>query len=647
MRKLLLLLLPFVLIASWGKWDKKGHWNEWAKGGNGGGPPPTDSIGAEWNLTGNPIGGGIGYDDIIDYTSLSNNHTTSFLVTTSGTPEDSFAAFMTLANTGDTIFIRADVELDFTDNHYDVINAGVLVAGDRGATVAETTSWGALIKTSTIESSAEILRMSANTRVTGLRFRGHWSELNNIPLTDSVSDYAPSVYYALLAAADSIEIDNCEFWGWSGAPVNIASPVGSDGFNIHHNYLHHSNAIYKTYPWNCTGKSEGYSLTGNLSHTASFAMWGGGSGSGSMYGNVSYNIVTPKVRYNTFNWHSGTDDSVPTDTIFNNTFWNSCYVAGGNVFGGTGSHNEDSAYIYNNWFMRDSAECFGDMGGVRFHAVNNQFSTDPPDGVSNLNPTATIVASDTSGTNSLTVKFTATGSSDPDGSITTYHWWFGDSAGSDNTARVTTHNDTVSHTYGEIGLYTVELLVQDDDGLPAWAYQNILVEPESGIWLSAWVNDRSHEETTYADWYYKQILIGNDTVYNKDLAGANGWEHVILDISSEVGASDSVTVEFRLACAKDTSNALCGPWALVDNIYVFGGTVVASDFEGETWSGNYYGRNSANWDGGYSGNTMKAIEENAFCFGLKGYRLYNDPTTGAQSDGDYSFVKQKIDILGQ
>lgn len=74
----------------------------------------------------------------------------------------------------------------------------------------------------------------------------------------------------------------------------------------------------------------------------------------------------------------------------------------------------------------------------------------------NLDPTAVASASPTTGNAPLAVSFAGTGSSDPDGTIASYTWDFGDgNAGS---------QATVNHTYANAGTYTVTLTVMDDDG---------------------------------------------------------------------------------------------------------------------------------------------------------------------------------------
>src|SRR5206468_970577 len=70
-------------------------------------------------------------------------------------------------------------------------------------------------------------------------------------------------------------------------------------------------------------------------------------------------------------------------------------------------------------------------------------------------PNQPPVAAFSSSCNGLSCSFTST-SSDPDGSISSYSWSFGD--GGTSTAQ------NPSHTYGAGGTYTVRLTVTDDQG---------------------------------------------------------------------------------------------------------------------------------------------------------------------------------------
>lgn len=86
--------------------------------------------------------------------------------------------------------------------------------------------------------------------------------------------------------------------------------------------------------------------------------------------------------------------------------------------------------------------------------------------INNVPPTATPSATPTSGTNPLLVSFTGAGT-DPDGTIVSYAWAFGDGATS------TLQNPT--HTYASPAGYTATLTVTDDLGATGSASVNITV----------------------------------------------------------------------------------------------------------------------------------------------------------------------------
>jgi PKD repeat protein len=80
----------------------------------------------------------------------------------------------------------------------------------------------------------------------------------------------------------------------------------------------------------------------------------------------------------------------------------------------------------------------------------------PKSGVANQPPVAVASATPNSGYAPLSVSFNSAGSSDPDGSIASYSWAFGDGG--------TGTGATASHTYQNPGGYTAVLTVTDNQG---------------------------------------------------------------------------------------------------------------------------------------------------------------------------------------
>ncbi len=77
-----------------------------------------------------------------------------------------------------------------------------------------------------------------------------------------------------------------------------------------------------------------------------------------------------------------------------------------------------------------------------------------PAGTGNQPPAAQVAASSASGVAPLAVNFSGSGSTDPDGSIVSYAWTFGDSTNGSGV--------TISHIYGSPGTYTATLTVTDN-----------------------------------------------------------------------------------------------------------------------------------------------------------------------------------------
>ena len=80
-------------------------------------------------------------------------------------------------------------------------------------------------------------------------------------------------------------------------------------------------------------------------------------------------------------------------------------------------------------------------------------------GPANQPPVAAASATPTSGTTPLAVSFSSAGSNDPDGTITSYAWTFGDGG--------TGSGASTSHTYTTAGTFTATLKVTDNAGATA------------------------------------------------------------------------------------------------------------------------------------------------------------------------------------
>ncbi|NNE34211.1 MAG: PKD domain-containing protein, partial [Rhodothermales bacterium] len=102
---------------------------------------------------------------------------------------------------------------------------------------------------------------------------------------------------------------------------------------------------------------------------------------------------------------------------------------------------------------------------VRLTVIDNQSATGTasatinvtaPETPSNRLPSASFSASQVSGGDPYTVRFDGSPSFDPDGTIASYSWDFGDESGASGVS--------ASHTYSGAGSYTVTLTVTDNNG---------------------------------------------------------------------------------------------------------------------------------------------------------------------------------------
>lgn len=84
-------------------------------------------------------------------------------------------------------------------------------------------------------------------------------------------------------------------------------------------------------------------------------------------------------------------------------------------------------------------------------------------------PNQPPVAAFTATPDNLKVSVDASASSDPDGSVVSYAWDFGDGA--------TATGVTAEHTYGTAGTRTITLVVTDDDGATSTTTESVTVEP--------------------------------------------------------------------------------------------------------------------------------------------------------------------------
>jgi PKD repeat protein len=475
---------------------------------------------------------------------------------------------------------------------------GVTLASGRGRMLCDTASWGGLIYTDNVgESRWEIFKTGgSNTRITGLRFRGSYSTLEGRSLSDSFAiPVAPEMAIGISVAP--CEIDNCEFWGFGSRPIDV---YGGTNNYVHHNYFHNGSHVYPGYGF-CVSSNGKVILEANFWDYHRTPIAGGGYGStGSKY-EVRYCIISERTDGPLDRHGTGVHpQSAAADYIHNNTIRFHGYAPTGvNGFDLRG-YAVDSVFIFGNWcWNNDSADTWHyytyngqDTNKVRIY--DNSYGTNPPAGVQGKIPVANILASIDSGGVPLTVTFKATGSYDPDGSIRAFYWNFGDSCRLSNYQRYSDINDSVQYTFEEIGVYHTELMVTDDAGISASEYIDIEVSPNcDSSYLSCWIKDRYHDR--YHGYFKKQMLIDNVVVWERDIAGDCGWEHVIVNVSDQTAGKDSVSVAFRLYCTRDSSAFGYGTAEMfIDDVAMTGANIANGNFEAGYWAGTW-NRTDGDW----------------------------------------------------
>ncbi len=195
--------------------------------------------------TGNPIGGGAGYHNII----LPGNPQIKYTVTNYA----EFASALTKKYMkGDIIYVPETASIDMTGHPGVVIPKNVTIASNRGSNGSPGGRFFWLSSPSDSANGYQTGTMfyipNDNVRITGLRLEGPH-------MTTDTSMGTGKVRSAMdLRNAKGLEVDNCEMYGWSYTAVDIETSTGQDALyelglnsaeigsaiaNIHHNSIHH------------------------------------------------------------------------------------------------------------------------------------------------------------------------------------------------------------------------------------------------------------------------------------------------------------------------------------------------------------------------------------------------------------------------
>ena len=527
------------------------------------------NIGAEWNPTGDPIGGGPGYREIITSWDFYVTDRTELLDA------------LVLASTGDIIYIADTVSINLTGDEL-IIPGGATLASGRGRPLDDTVSWGALLYTNDVfDSRLQLFTTSAGDgiRLTGLRIRGPYHyRAGRDTLTFPITNYS----FGVFGQHDKLEVDNCEFWGWSHSAIFFSDASGY----AHHNYIHQGQ--------NC-GQGLGVMVGHNGEAIIEANLFDyireniASTGDTNSTWEACYNIGLEHAACHNFDrhgWPSPGDYGGKKTVIHHNTSRNlgDLTQVNGKSVRIRGMPTQCCS-VYNNWFY--ASDSVGAItlwtGDTNCFIFDNHFGTAPRSELVSRLPIALANASPDSGTVPLVVTFVGAGSFDPDGMIAWYEWDFGDNAN-------TTRKCQTSHTFDAIGVYNVRLTIHDDDGIPDNDCISIIAAPSNdSFYVSTWVNDRYHSSDT--GFFYKQILIDDHLIWEDDIASCEGWIHVVENVNSLISGHDSVTLTLRLCCKKGyTANRISDLQTYWDDVTLFWGDVKNGNFE------QGYGSIASHWN---------------------------------------------------
>lgn len=512
-------------------------------------------MGAEWNPTGNPIGGGPGYSNIVS--------SWDYYVTT----KSELLSALGSAGAGDVIYVADGAEINMGTTKQVVIPTSVTLASGRGRILGDTISWGGLIYTDEHDEEIECLFRTGgtNVRITGLRIRGPDPEVG-----DRLNDHS---YHRLITGLqlqhNNPEVDNCEIYGWSRAGIQVTSNVHPDyPAYIHHNHIHHNRGAGLGYGIVMSGNSDVIIEANYFNYCRHYIA---STGDYTQSYEARWNICGRHGNFHGIDRHGTAGYGGKSTLLHHNTLKNTapqhCYgvsIRGVPV---------DIARINNNWFWQpDSASAIHLVSNENVVIYDNQYDTIPSSGVSAKLPVAVINISTDSGAVPLSVLFDGTDSYDNDGSIAWYEWTDGDGH--------TVRNAIMNYTYSNVGIYNAELTVIDNDGIEDIEYATIIAAPSvDSQFLSLWVKDSYRDDST--GFFSIRVFIDSDMIWTQDVAGDSNWIHIVENVTDVIGNKDSVTITLQVYCEKDMTGEFRELQVYFDDVVLFWGGVMNGNFEAD------------------------------------------------------------------
>jgi hypothetical protein len=295
------------------------------------------TYGADAKPTSDPLGGGVGYNNIIDPKSAD------FTVSS----RSELLNALKNAASGQIIYVTDSASIDLTGNNNIAIPAGVTLASGRG----RDKSLGALIYSDALTTQPLFIIGGEGVRITGLRLQGPDPERRTeqmLYLGRFGDYYNMPIAAGIRSSYSNLTIDNCELFGWSYTPVYLIA--GSLDNHIHHNFIHHNQREGLGYGVDVLPGAS-VLIEENVFNWNRHAIAGEMGFPGAGY-EARYNLVLGNTTSHYFDMHGGNDVSDPTVPaggsmkIHHNTFMESSE----RVVAIRGVPTE-GVWIYNNWVL--------------------------------------------------------------------------------------------------------------------------------------------------------------------------------------------------------------------------------------------------------------------------------------------------------
>jgi PKD repeat protein len=220
-----------------------------------------------------------------------------------------------------------------------------------------------------------------------------------------------------------------------------------------------------------------------------------------------------------------------------------------------------------------------------FSGVNLTGTYDGGSTGGNTSPEAIIANGPFSSLTSANIAMSSAGSNDPDGSIASYQWSFGDGA--------TSTSANPSHSYAAAGSYTVQLTVTDNDGASDTASTNaVLTAAGSGFTATSHYYDKGDFDFNYTN--YETAFSDNFTDSDVEIHA-----YIVINFNENVKSStinaNNISVK-RLNMAdnvENNQNNISGEFELISSKQA----IFKPNVEYYTNEGGSFDWNNPNWNG--------------------------------------------------